>query len=331
MAQVTGAFDTYESVGNREELSDAIYMITPEDTPLMTLLGREPVKSTHPEWQTDTLATPAANQKVEGDEWTFSEFTATSRVGNYCQISDKLIAVTRTQDKTIKAGRKSELKRELKKKGTELKKDMEFALLQNNASVAGAEGTARELGGFPAWLETNDSRGNTGADGGFNPSTGLVDAATPGTQRAFTKTLLDDVIQSTYASGGNPKTVMLSPYNKRVFSGFTGIAELRSNQGQGSRSQLTIFAGADVYVSDFGTLNVIPNRVMSTDTTTASNVFVIDPDKATVGIFDDISMHEAAKVGDAERRALVVEYTLVMRNQAAHGVVADVYGISTNS
>lgn len=331
MAQVTGAFDTYESVGNREELSDAIYMITPEDTPLMTLLGREPVKSTHPEWQTDNLATPAANQKVEGDEWTFSEFTATSRVGNYCQISDKLIAVSRTQDKTIKAGRKSELKRELKKKGVELKKDMEFALLQNNASVAGAEGTARELGGFPAWLETNDSRGTNGADGGFNSATGLVDAATAGTQRAFSKTLLDDVIQLTYASGGNPKAIMLSPYNKRVFSGFTGIAELRSNQNQGSKSQLTIFAGADLYVSDFGTLNIIPNRVMSTDTTTASNVFVIDPDKAKVGIFDDIQMHEAAKVGDAERRALVVEYTLVMRTEKAHGVVADVFGITTDS
>lgn len=331
MAQATGTFDTYDAVGNREELAEAIYMITPEDTPLMTLLGREPVRSTHPEWQTDTLATPASNAQIEGNEWTFADFTATSRVGNYTQISDKKVLVTRTQDKTLKAGRKSELKRELKKKGTELKKDMEFALLQNQASVAGAAATARQFGGFRAWLATNDDLGATGASGGFNSGTGLVDAATAGTQRAFTKALMDSVIQSTYTAGGNPNTIMVSPYNKRVFSGFAGIAELRSNQDQGKKKQMTIFAGADMYVSDFGVLTVIPNRVMATDATTASNVFIIDPDKAKVGIFDDIQMHEAAKTGDAEKRVLNVEYTLVMRNEAAHGVVADTFGLTLST
>jgi len=331
MAQVTGAFDTYEAIGNREELAEAIYMITPEDTPLMTLIGREPVKSTHPEWQTDALATPGNNAVVEGDTWVFTEFTPTTRVGNYTQISDKKIAVTRTQDRTSKAGRKSELKRELKKKGVELKKDMEYALLQNNASVSGNGTTPRELGGFPAWLEANAERGAGGADGGFNSGTGLVDAATNGTQRAFAKAELDAVIQQTYQSGGNPSTVMLSPYNKRVFSGFAGIAELRSNQGQGSKGQLTIFAGADMYVSDFGVLTVVPNRVMSTDAATARNVLVIDPDKAAVGIFDDIQMHDVAKVGDAERRVLNVEYTLIMKNEAAHGVIADVFGLTAST
>lgn len=331
MTQVAGSFDTYEAVGNREELSEAIYMITPEETPLMTTLGREPVKSTHPEWQMDDLATPATNAQIEGDEWTFTEFNPTTRVGNYTQISDKKVAVTRTQDKTIKAGRKSELKRELKKKGTELKKDMEFALLQNNASVAGAGGTARELGGFPAWLETNTVRHGAGADGGFNTGTGLVDAASPGTSAAFSKTDLDSVIQQCYQSGGNPTTIMLSPYCKGVFSGFTGIAALRSNQGQGSKSQLTIFAGADMYVSNFGTLTVVPNRVMSTDAATASNVFVIDPDKAKVGIFDDIQMHDVAKTGDAERRVLNVEYTLLMKTEKAHGVIADVFGLTSST
>ena len=331
MTQVAGSFDTYEAVGNREELSEAIYMITPEETPLMTTIGREPVKSTHPEWQMDDLATPATNAQIEGDEWTFSEFNPTTRVGNYTQISDKKVAVTRSQDKTIKAGRKSELKRELMKKGTELKKDMEFALLQNNASVAGAEGTAREFGGFPAWLETNTVRHGAGADGGFNSGTGLVDAATPGTSSAFIKGDLDTVIQEVYQSGGNPNTIMLSPYCKGVFSGFAGIAELRSNQGQGSKSQLTIFAGADMYVSNFGTLTVVPNRVMSTNAATASNVFVIDPDKAKVGIFDDIQMHDVAKTGDAERRVLNVEYTLLMKTEKAHGVVADVFGLTAST
>ncbi|MEP7454298.1 DUF5309 domain-containing protein [Phyllobacterium sp. SB3] len=331
MAQVTGAFDTYEAVGNREELAEAIYLITPEETPLSTLIGREPVKSVHPEWQTDVLATPGANAVLEGNEWAFTEFAATARVGNYTQISEKVISVTRTQDKTLKAGRKSELKRELQKKGKELKRDMELALLSNKASVAGAAGTARQLGGFAAWLETNTNRGATGTDGGFNSGTGIVDAAGAGTQRAFIKTQLDDVLMQTFVAGGNPTTVMLSPYAKTVFSGFSGIADLRSNQGQGSKSQLTIFAGADMYVSDFGVLDVIPNRVMSYSTAVASNVLVIDPDKAAVGIFDDIQMHEAAKTGDAENRVLNVEYTLIMKNEAAHGVVADIFGVTSAS
>ena len=329
MAQSAGTFDTYDAVGNREELADIIYMISPQDTPFMTLVGREPVKSTHPEWQTDTLATPAANAQIEGNEWAFTDFDATTRVGNYTQISDKKFQVSRTQENTSKAGRKSELGRERRKKGIELRKDMEFNVLQDNASVAGAAGTAREIGGFPSWLETNDSRGATGADGGFNSGTGIVDATTTGTLRAFSKPLLDDVLQATYTSGGDPNTIMLSPYNKRVFSGFTGISDLRTKLD--GKKQGMIHAGADAYVSDFGSLMVIPNRVMSTNAATARQVYCITPDKVAVGIFDDIQEHKAAKTSDADKRVLNVEYTLCVKNEAAHGVVADVFGLTATT
>jgi hypothetical protein len=331
MVQVTGAFDTYTAIGNREQLANAIYMITPEETPAMTLVGREPIEGTHPEWQTDKLAAPGANAQVEGDTWTFAAFLPTTRVGNYTQISDKKIVVTRTQEKTVKAGRKSELKRELKKKGTELKKDMEYAILSPKASVAGNAATPRQLAGFPAWLTTNVARGATGTNGGFQSGTGLVTAPGPGTKRAWTRALMDDVLQSTYSAGGNVSTVMLSPYNKRVFSAFVGVAELRANQNNKQHDQLAIFAGADTYVSDWGVIDIIPNRVMATDATVASNILVIDPTMANVGIFDDVQMIEAAKIGDAERRVLVVEYSFVCRNEAAHGVVADVFGLTAST
>lgn len=289
-------------------------------------------ESNRQEWQTDALASPGANAQLEGDTWSFSTFSATTRVGNRTQISDKKISVTRTQERVIKAGRKSELKRELKKKGVELKKDMEYALLQNQASVGGDSSTARKLGGFPAWLTSNVHRESGGSNGGFNSGTGAVDAATNGSsQAAFAKANMDDVIQAAYTSGGNPDTVMLSPYNKRIFSGFSGIAALRSNQDQGKKDQLAIYAGADLYVSDFGVLQVIPNRVMSTDAGTARNVLIITPDKAKVGILDDIQMFEVAKTADADQRVLNVEYTLVMRTEAAHGVVADTFGLTASS
>lgn len=330
MTQVTGAFDSYDAVGNREELSNRIWMLSPEDTPFMSLIGREPVKTTHPEWQTDTLATPAANAKVEGDTWTFSDTDATSRVGNYTQISDKNLNVTKTQERVDKAGRKSEKAYKLKKRSTELKKDMEFNLLQNNASVAGNATTARELGGFPAWLETNAFREGGGTDGGFNSGTGLVDAAGNGSLRAFTQGQLNDVIESTYKnSTGNVTTIMLSPYNKRVFSGFPGISDLRSEVK--GKKQATIYAGADMYVSDFGDMMVVPNRIMATNAATARYVYTISPEYAKVGILRDIQKHDVAQIGDADRAVINCEYTLVVKNEAAHGCVADVYGLTAST
>lgn len=300
-----------------------------EETPLSTLIGRSNVVSTHPEWQIDVLATPAANKQLEGNDWTFSSITPTSRVGNYTQISDKRIVVSKTEEKVSKAGRKSELKRELKKKGTELKKDMEYAILSNQASLAGAAGTERQLGGFPAWLTSNDSRGGSGADGGFNTSTLVVDAATTGTQRAFTKTILDDVLQAAYTSGGDAKNIMLSPYCKRVFSGFSGITSLRTETG--GKKQATIYAGADEYISDWGPTTVIPNRVMATDAATARRAMVIDPSMASIGILRDIELHTPAMTGDADKRVLNVEYTLIMNNQAAHGTAEDLYGLTAST
>jgi hypothetical protein len=130
MAQVANTYETYDAVGNREELADKIYQITPEETPFLSLIGRKPVASVHPEWQTDTLgAVDTANNQPEGNDWTLMRSVPTSRVGNYTQISDKKIIISRTQDKTSKAGRKSELAREVAKKGVELRIDMEAITL----------------------------------------------------------------------------------------------------------------------------------------------------------------------------------------------------------
>ena len=169
MSQVTNTYETYDAVGNREELADKIYQITPEETPFLSLIGRKPVSSVHPEWQIDSLASPDTdNNQPEGNDWSFSAITPTSRVGNYTQISDKKIIISRTQDKTSKAGRKSELAREVAKKGVELRIDMEAIALSNQASSAGSGNgaTNRKLGGFRAWLSTNDNI--SGASGGFN-------------------------------------------------------------------------------------------------------------------------------------------------------------------
>ncbi|MDI6837327.1 MAG: DUF5309 domain-containing protein [Rhizobiaceae bacterium] len=336
MSQVSNTYETYDAVGNRETLADRIYMITPEETPFLSMIGKTSVDGVHPEWQTDTLATPdTTNNQPEGNDWSFQSITPTARVGNYCQISDKRIIISNTQEVVSKAGRKSEMAREIAKKGQELKTDMEVILLSNQASTAGSGdgATNRKLGGFRAWLSSNDSLGSGGASGGFNSSTGVVDAATNGTQRALSKALLDGAIQSTYISGGNPTTLMLSPYAKTVFSTFmsdTNVAQQRF--AAKASGQTTIVAAADMYLSDFGTLTVVPNRQMArAGATIARNAFLVDPSMVQLGTLRDIAKRDPSETGDAKKKVLNVEYSLVVKNEAAHGVVADIYGMTASS
>jgi Family of unknown function (DUF5309) len=334
MALVTNGFTTYDSKRNRETFSDLISLITPDETPLYSLIRKESLDGTHPEWSTDTLATPVTtNKNFEGDTYAYSAVTATARIGNYCQISTKQYIITETQEAVLKAGPKSEIGRQRAKKGVELRCDIEAAMLSNNASIAGATGTARQSGGMRAWLATNDSFGATGASGGFNAGTGVVDAATPGTQRGFTKTLLDDTIELTYKAGGNPTVLMLSPYAKRIFSTFmsdSNVAAFRTPLT--GKSQGTIVGAADCYLSDFGMVDVVPNRQMVRASGIALNAYLITPDKLAKGFLRDIQEdRDAAKVGDAIPRVLKAEWSLVVKNEAAHGVIADIFGTTASS
>jgi len=334
MAQVTNTYESYDAIGNREELADKIYQITPEETPFISMIGRKSVSSVHPEWQTDTLATPVTtNAQPEGDDWSYDAITPTTRVGNYTQIANKTFIISRTQDKTSKAGRKSELAREVAKKGVELRTDMEVQLLSNTASSAGTGdgATNRVSGGFRAWLTYNDDLGAGGASGGF--SSGTVSAATNGTQRAFTKAILDATILSTYNNGGNPSSMMMSPYVKTVFSGFmddANVAPFRYAAEKGKKN--AIIASAEVYLSDFGEIAMIPNRQMArAGAAVARNAFLVDPKMVSLGEFDAIKLEKPAKTGDAEKRVLICEYTLCVHNEAAHGVAADLYGLTASS
>ena len=333
MAQVANTYESFDAVGLREELADRIHQITPEKTPFMALIGRKAVKTLHPEWQTDTLGSvDTDNNQPEGNDWSYDAISPTTRVGNYCQISEKSLIISRSLENTDKAGRKSELAREVAKRGTELKIDMEAILLSNQAASAGSGNgaTNRKSAGFRAWIATNDSLGATGSSGSF--SNGIQGAATNGTQRALTKALIDEVVLSTANAGGEADVLMMSNYNKTVASRFlddADIVPLRKEVGKGAA---TIVGAADAYLTDFGLVTFVPNVQMTrAGAATARNVFFIDPSMVTMGVFDDIQIHKPAKTGDAEKRVLNVQYTLIVSNEAAHGVIADTYGISASS
>lgn len=303
---------TYASIGNREDLSNTIYNIAPTDTPFISMCDKVSASAVYHEWQTESLANvDTTNARVEGDDATTVAATLTTRIGNRCQISDKTISVSGTQDAISKAGRKSELAHQIALKGKELKRDQEAIVTRNQASVTGNASTARKLGSAESWLTTNDSRGAGGSDGGF--SAGNTVAATDGTQRPFNETLLKTVLQLCYDAGGDPDTIMVGSFNKQQFSTFTGNATKTKEV-----DDKKIVAAVDIYVGDFGTLKVVPNRFMRTRT-----ALVLQSDMWGIGSLRPYMIDNLAKTGDSNRKQMLVEYTLICRNEAANGVIAD--------
>lgn len=330
MAALAGTFLTTSAVGNREELSDVVNRITPEDTPIYSMIGKETAKSVYPEWEVDELAAPGTNAQAEGDEYTYASSSPVDRMGNYTQIMRKTWIVSNTQDAIDNAGKAEQIKNLRLKRGIEIRKDTELAIVSNTASVGGA---TRILGGLPSWLETNVSRGATGSNGGFDNGTKLTVAETTGTLRAFTKTLLDSTMQTAYQSGANVKYLVTSPYVKSVFVTFMSDSNVASfRYAAGGSSKNTVIATADIYEGPFGKITVVPNRVMAASAAVARRAFLIDPDmlamKTLRKIQDDKSI---ASTGDATKGVIIGEHTLKCKNEKGLGVVADIFGLTAST
>lgn len=330
MAIIANTFSTTGAKGNREELSDVVSRITPEDTPIYSLIEKKSFETTHPEWETDDLAAPGDNFQLEGDEYTFGATMAAARAGNYAQIMRKEGIISGTQDATKNAGSVEQVKYQKLKKGVELRKDVEFSIVSANASVAG---TTRKSGSLSTWLTTNVSRGAAGANGGFSTGTGLTVAPTNGTLRTFTKALLDGVMQLGYTSGANFRHLVVSPYIKSVFVTFmsdTNVASFRYAASTGKEN--SIIANADVYEGPFGKVIVHPNRVQAGSAAVARNAFLIDPEFIGWGWFRKIKEDkEVAKTGDAQKFVLLGEGALKVSNEKGLGVVADVFGLTATT
>ncbi len=309
-------YQTYQSIGNREDLSDVIYNISPTDTPLLNTLARGKATAVYHEWQTDSLsAATTANAAVEGADASDATMSPTTRLGNYTQIVQKTIKISGTLESVDKAGRKSEKAYQLSKASAELKRDIETILTANQGRSAGDASTARTMGAMLSWIKTNTNK-SSGTTAGVDPTTIGVSTRTDGTQRAFTETILKDVVQKVYSSGGNPKILMVGPFQKQAVSSFAGIAAQRYMAP--GNEPTTIIGAADVYMSDFGTMSVVPNRFMRT-----RDALVLDPEYAAVAYLRPFSTIELAKAGDAEKTQILAELTLEMRNEAAHGIAAD--------
>lgn len=320
MAIVSNTYTRYGAQGLREELSDVIYDISPMETPVVSAASRMSVNQTLFEWQTDALAaTDTGNAHLEGDDITsFPAVTPTVRVGNYTQISRKLIIISGTLDEVSKAGRARELAYQVPRRGREMKRDMEAIVTNNLGGDAGGTATARQTATLGAWLKTNV---NKAGDGG-NPtySSGVPSAArTDGTQRALTETIFKAELQTLWTTGANidAMTVYTGPSNKQVISGFDGVVT-RNFDISNTPRPTAVIAAVDVYVSDFGTVRIQPNRFQRD-----RDVWFLDPEYVSLGILRGFRTIKLAKTGDAEKRMLLQEWGLCIKQEAGLGLIAD--------
>lgn len=315
MAQPTNTYDSYDSsVSIREDISDVINMISPEETPFYSSCAKETAKSTYHEWMTDSLRASAANAHIEGDDTVAEARTAETRLGNYTQIFKNAVSIPDTDTGLDRVGKQKAMARQMLKVAKEQKLDIEKALFDNNARVAGNSTTARELAGAPAWLVTNTAFGTGGAD-----ATGDgTDARTDGTQEAFTQTRFDSVMQSIWQEGGTPDKVYLSAFQMQAALGFTGNNNQRSTIGAAVGGNNAVVSAVDVYVTPWGTVEFMPTRENR-----SRDVFIMQSDKWAVGVLRPTKNTELAKTGDSSRRQVVTELTLVCKNEKANGLIAD--------
>ncbi len=314
-----------------EDVMQKIWDISKIPLPFTDRIGTDSASNPYKEWTTDELAAPnIANAVVDGSDASGNDAATGARVGNHCQISTKVVRVSTRARESATIGRSDELAYQVMRRQQELRRDVEAIMLTHQASIADdGNTTAGKSAGLGAWLTTSTSRGTTGADGGF--SNGIVSAPAVGAKRALTEKAIRDIVQSVYQEGGNPSVLMSVPsvirgLSEYLFTSSARVATLTADQGKSSE-KATALGSVNVFVTDFGTLELVDNRIQQTyaaDDGTCANVYVIDPQYLSVGYLHGYRTEPLAKSGLADNRQIAVDWTLVVHTEKAHGVIADI-------
>lgn len=311
MAVPTNTRETYGAIGIREDLSNIIYNISPEETPFMSNVGKSSCDNTYFEWQTDALASASTSNRVaEGDDASALAVAEPTRRGNYTQISTKAIQTSGTAEAVDFAGRKSTEAYQMAKRAKELKLDMEAMLLTNNGMVAGSSGTARETGSVGAWIQSNLENGTAAAVSAFGTT-----PPTAGTDKAVVEADIKDLMKKCWDAGASPSVIMVDGALKQKISTLSqSVSELRTSAND--KSPAYVVAAVDIYVSDFGNLQIVPNRHMP-----AKTCYFLDYEYWDIAYLRPFNTFDLARTGDSMAKQLVVEYGLRARNEAANGAI----------
>ena len=316
----------------REDVMDKIWDISKIPLPFTDLIGEETSKQSYKEWTQDTLAAPdLTNAVVDGADASGNDTVTGARVGNHHQISDKVVRVSYRANASDTIGRANELAYQISRRQQELRRDVEAIALSNQASVADdGSSTAGKAGGLPSWIVTAHTNGSAG---GFNTSTGLTVARTTTTRSALTETKVRDTVETIYSNGGDPTIMMSIPkairrFSEYLFTASARVATLTSDIGQASEAA-TATGSVNVFVTDFGTLKLVPNRIQqmhkdSGGSNDCADVFILDPAYLALSYLQRFRTDTLAKTGTAENRQMTVDWTLVVHTQKAHGIIGDI-------
>jgi hypothetical protein len=318
MPQPTGAFSTYDSVGNREDLIDKIWDVSPSDTPLVSSIAKTKSKAITHEWQTDALRAPAMNAVIEGNDASPTAPNSTTRLGNKTQLSTGHVVITGSEEAIDKAGRSSEVAYQMAREMEAMKTDIEHMVMGRSEAdgqgyVTGDDSTPRKAAAIQAYLTSNTSAGTSGADATGDGS----DSRTTGDDRNLTTTLVNTVLQSAYTNGGKPTMMVVSPTNKGIVDGFTGRSEARYTTSKINE----VMTSVDVYHGSFHTLKVVPSRIIY-----SKDVLILDPTYLKLAELQKMHSYNLAKTGNSTRKEIAWEGTLEVCNEAAHALVADTNG-----
>lgn len=312
MAQASNSFATFNSSRVREQLMDKIWNVSVSETPTLALIGKEKIDGVYVEELNDSFAAGASNKVEQGNIPTIAATTDVVRYGNRTQISEKSGAVTGTHERVGKAGGASEYDRQVSKKMVELKKDVEFGVLQNTTAIAAAAGVAGQARGFIGFLKTNTSRGS----GGANPDGVANTAPTDGTQRTFTETLLKDVMKLMFDNGSpdmDSLYALIPSAQRTVFDTFLA-GQTRFDKAEDKILTATL----EEYIGPFGRVKAVNARHIR-----SREVIILNKDYAALGVLRPMRDTKLAKRGDADEFMVNTEWTLLMHNEKAHGIVAD--------
>jgi len=311
MPQTANTYATFNSTVNREQLMQKIWNVSVSETPTLKLIGKGKADGVFDEWSTDEYRAARANKVEQGNQAARTQRSAPTRLGNRTQIVEDVFGVTGTQEKVEKAGGKSEYNRQLAKTMVELKKDIEFAILQNTTSIAAANGVAGQARGLFGFMSKNVSLGANGV--AANPITNT--AAVDGTVRPFTEALMKGVLQQMFDNGSDLSNVygLLPSSQRMVFDTF-----LAGTTRFDKAEDKTLTATLEVYIGPFGRVKTVNARHMR-----QREVAFIDPDFLELAMLREMNDEPLGKTGDTKDVMVNAEFTLRDYNPNSHGAVLD--------
>lgn len=318
----------------REDVMEKIFDISRIPLPFTDMVGKETAKNEYVEWTVDQLSAPVVgNAQIDGADLTGNDSKTGNRVGNHHQISTKVVQVSYRADASNTIGRAKELAYQVMRRQQELRRDVEAIATLNQASVADNGSTiAGKAGGLPSWLASHCSGGTGQVAGGFNLTTKLTVARTPGTaEKALSEASIRNMIQAVYTDGGDVTVMMTVPSLISRFSEYMikqggAHANIMTDYGK-TQAPVSAVGAVNVFVTDFGTIRAVPNRLQQTYTVnskTCADVFFLDPEYLALCYIKGYQTDELAKTGLSEKRAMSVDWSLIVNTEKAHGMLGDV-------